>query len=208
MHQWFRESKIQVVIYATTEGPRGKFKLLCKGKRGEKMASSREKSLATIQEAQITVTEVLGRLSFDTATFRGWNKVQATGRHFSQYKCRKNDLNWQEVLLTLGRTRKFIPSLRSRRLELVGTRKNGRARRRHAPCVSPSRAPVLSFACYFQAPPSRAPVLSFACYFQAPATQANSYPHRGTKGVGGGVWMEPNLEFLICCSISKRFYLQ
>ena len=109
MHQWFRESKIQVVIYATTEGPRGKFKLLCKGKRGEKMASSREKSLATIQEAQITVTEVLGRLRFDTATFRGWNKVQATGRHFSQYKCRKNDLNWQEVLLTLGRTRKFIP---------------------------------------------------------------------------------------------------
>ena len=73
------------------------------------MASSREKSLATIQEAQITVTGVLGRLRFDTATFRGWNKVQATGRHFSQYKCRKNDLNWQEVLLTLGRTRKFIP---------------------------------------------------------------------------------------------------
>ena len=25
---------------------------------------------------------------------------------------------------------------------------------------------------------------------------------------GGGVWMKPTLEFLTCCSISKRFYLQ
>ena len=25
---------------------------------------------------------------------------------------------------------------------------------------------------------------------------------------GGGGWMEPPLEFLLCCSISKRFYLQ
>ena len=45
------------------------------------MATSWEKSLATIQEAQIAVSEVLGRLRFNTATFRGWNKVQATGRH-------------------------------------------------------------------------------------------------------------------------------
>ena len=45
-------------------------------------------------------------------------------------------------------------SMRSRRLYVVGTRKNGRARRRHArgelapspPGVSPSRVPVLSFA--------------------------------------------------------------
>ena len=43
------------------------------------------------------------------------------------------------------------PSLRSRRLEVVGTRKNGRARRRH-----PSRASVLSFAHYFQAPATQA----------------------------------------------------
>ena len=43
---------------------------------------------------------------------------------------------------------RVVGSLRSRRLEVVGTRKNGRARRRHAP------------------------VLSFARYFQAPATQA------------------------------------
>ena len=60
------------------------------------MASSREKSLATIQEAQTAVSEVLGRIRFNTATFREWNKVQATGRHLSQYKCRKNDLNWHE----------------------------------------------------------------------------------------------------------------
>ena len=39
-------------------------------------------------------------------------------------------------------------SLRSRRLEVVGTRKNGR--------VSPSRAPVLSLARYFQAPATQA----------------------------------------------------
>ena len=48
-------------------------------------------------------------------------------------------------------------SLRSRRLEVVGTRKNGRARGRHA---------------RGEGAPSRAPVLSFPHYFQAPATQA------------------------------------
>ena len=47
-------------------------------------------------------------------------------------------------------------SLRSRRVEVVGTRKNERARRRHAPCVSPSCASVLSFAHYFQAPAPQA----------------------------------------------------
>ena len=45
----------------------------------------------------------------------------------------------------------LLTSLRSRRLEVVGTRKNGRT-----PCVSPSRAPVLSFARYFQAPATQA----------------------------------------------------
>ena len=43
-----------------------------------------------------------------------------------------------------------ISSLRSRRLEVVGTRKNGRARGRHArgvtPRVSPSRAPAFSLS--------------------------------------------------------------
>ena len=61
--------------------------------------------------------------------------------------------------------RRFL-SLRSRRLEVVGTRKNGRARRTHLiPCVSPSRTPVLSFTHYFQAPTTQArdffPILPF-----------------------------------------------
>ena len=46
-----------------------------------------------------------------------------------------------------------VHSLRSRRLEVVGTRKNRRVRTR--PRVSP-RAPVLSFAHYFQAPATQA----------------------------------------------------
>ena len=60
--------------------------------------------------------------------------------------------------------RKEISSLRSRRLEVVGERENGRARGRH-PRVSPSRAPV--FSC--------------AHYFQAPATQAKTRPARAFK---------------------------
>ena len=52
---------------------------------------------------------------------------------------------WGETDVFAG----YPASLRSRRLEVVGTRKNGPARRRHAP------------------------VLSFAHYFQAPATQVN-----------------------------------
>ena len=54
-------------------------------------------------------------------------------------------------------SRLISDSLRSRRLEVVGTRKNGRARRRHA------RVEVFSLA--------RARSL-FGHYFQAPATQA------------------------------------
>ena len=57
-------------------------------------------------------------------------------------------------------------SLRSRRLEVVGTKKK-RAREKETregrgsarsltPCVSPSRAPVLCFARYFQAPATQA----------------------------------------------------
>ena len=57
--------------------------------------------------------------------------------------------------------RKEISSLRSRRLEVVGERENGRARGRHAtgslsPGVSPSRAPVFSCAHYFQVPATQA----------------------------------------------------
>ena len=65
---------------------------------------------------------------------------------------KKNEKNWH-VWQFLWRT---ISSLRSRRLGVVGTRKNGRARRGLTPCVSPSRAPVLSFAHFFQAPATQA----------------------------------------------------
>ena len=51
-------------------------------------------------------------------------------------------------------------SLRSRRLEVVGTRKNARERT-ITPCVSPSGASVLSFAHYFQAPATQASVKTF-----------------------------------------------
>ena len=48
-------------------------------------------------------------------------------------------------------------SLRSRRLEVMGERENGRAWGRHAsPRVSPSRAPVFSCAHHFQAPATQA----------------------------------------------------
>ena len=65
---------------------------------------------------------------------------------------KKNEKNWH-VWQFLWRT---ISSLRSRRLGVVGTRKNGRARRGLTPRVSPSRAPVLSFAHFFQAPATQA----------------------------------------------------
>ena len=48
----------------------------------------------------------------------------------------------------------MVFSLRSRRLEVVGTKKQ-RAREKETR-VSPSRAPVLSFARYFQAPATQA----------------------------------------------------
>ena len=50
-----------------------------------------------------------------------------------------------------------LPSLRSRRLEAVGTKKNKTgAREGDTRRVSPSRAPVLSFTHYFQAPATQA----------------------------------------------------
>ena len=95
-------------------------------------------------------------------------------------------------------------SLRSRRLEVVGTRKNGRAKRRHArgegsltPHVSPSRAPVLSFAHYFQAPATQATLRSMSTTntlnlnntFQAVHLFSVSLPsYRTTKG--WQIWLE------------------
>ena len=66
-------------------------------------------------------------------------------------------------------------SLRCRRLEVVDTRKNGRARSRHAtPLACLRRAPVLSFAHYFQAPatqpPSHRDVLGASWRVLAPST--------------------------------------
>ena len=43
--------------------------------------------------------------------------------------------------------------------------------------------------------------------YQPSDVQANSYPHSCTGGGGGG-GSNSSLEFLICCSISKRFYLK
>ena len=50
----------------------------------------------------------------------------------------------------------FVSSLRSRRLEVVGERENGRAR---GVRVSLSRAPVVSCAHYFQAPATQVSLL-------------------------------------------------
>ena len=72
----------------------------------------------------------------------------ATDANMAEEK-RKNWHVWQFLCM-------MISSLRSRRLGVVGTRKNGRARRGLTPCVSPSRAPVLSFAHFFQAPATQA----------------------------------------------------
>ena len=94
IHQQLRESKIQAAIhtYATTAGPRGKSTELsessCCATQCETkiMASSWEKRAktygpATIRETQIAVSEVLGRLPFNTAAFHGcWNGACMSNR--------------------------------------------------------------------------------------------------------------------------------
>ena len=54
------------------------------GRRAEKYGP------AAIREAQIAVSEVLGRLHFNTAAFCGWYEARATGCHLQ--KRWKNDL--------------------------------------------------------------------------------------------------------------------
>ena len=75
------------------------FKLLC-NRTWDKMASSWEKSRengpATIRQAQIAVSEVLGRLHFNTATFHGCYEVRATGHHLQNRW--KTDLVARRVL--------------------------------------------------------------------------------------------------------------
>ena len=42
-----------------------------------------------------------------------------------------------------------------------------------------------------------------------PRTYTQIHTPTMVQGVGGGgTWKEPSPEFLMCCSISKRFYLQ
>ena len=48
------------------------------GRRAEKY------SPATIREAQIAVSEVLGWLYFNTAAFCGWYEARATGHHLQK----------------------------------------------------------------------------------------------------------------------------
>ena len=48
------------------------------GRRAEKYGP------ASIREAQIAVSEVLGRLHFNTEAFCGWYEARATGRHLQK----------------------------------------------------------------------------------------------------------------------------
>ena len=57
---------------------------------------SRENGLATIRQAQIAVSEVLGRLHFNTVAFRGCYKARATGHHLQNRW--KTDLVARRVL--------------------------------------------------------------------------------------------------------------
>ena len=68
--------------------------------------------------------------------------------------CKRNEVKYSKWFFILMHIKLIFTSLRSRRLEVVGTRKNGRARRRHA---SLPRAcarslfrprPLLPSACY------------------------------------------------------------
>ena len=71
-------------------------------------------------------------------------------------------------------------SLRSRRLEVVGERENGRPRGRHA---RGEEAPSLSLSLSPRVSPSRPPVFSCAHYFKEPATQAKvTQKHRRLYG--------------------------
>ena len=69
-------------------------------------------------------------------------------------------------------------SLRSRRLEGVGKRENGRARGRHARGESPSRAPVFSCAHYFQAPATQATCIILKGTTTAMATCLTTLCHK------------------------------
>ena len=88
------------------------------------------------------------------------------------------DSDFKRNILSCNDTFKVPFSLRSRRLEEVGERENGRARGRQAifGCLPGKRS--LSP----RVPPSRAPVFSCPHYFQAPATQAKCHSSRCKEG--------------------------
>ena len=101
---------------------------------------------------------IAGAEAQDPSPTNDWS----TGSPNSRYKW----LRGQGVVNTFGAqgpqticlcSQLLFYSLRSRRLEVVGTRKNGHVRRPHVtPRVSPSRAPFLSFTYHFQAPTTQA----------------------------------------------------
>ena len=97
IHQQLRESKIQAVIricyhqratrqihrdVSSCRATQRETKWQAHGRRARKYGP------ATISDAQITVSEVLGWLLFNTAAFRGcWNGAPATGRHLHCFNC-------------------------------------------------------------------------------------------------------------------------
>ena len=111
IHQRFRESKIQVVMVPPKcheANPTELFPVVTQenvriwqapGRRAQKYGP------ATFQEAQTAVSEVLGRLRFNTTAFLGWYEARATGRHLQNRW--KTDLAARRIL----RRRKSVDSI-------------------------------------------------------------------------------------------------
>ena len=89
IHKRIRESKIQVVMLPPKgheANPTELFQAVMHARRCEKMAQApgrraQKYGPTTFREAQIAVSEVLGRLRFNIAAFRGWYGAPATGHH-------------------------------------------------------------------------------------------------------------------------------
>ena len=77
IHEWFRQSKIQVVLLPPKgheANPTELFQAIVQENVIKWQAPGR-------REVQIAVSEVLGCLRFNTAAFCGWYKARATGHH-------------------------------------------------------------------------------------------------------------------------------
>ena len=89
IHQQLRESKIQTAIHIymlLLKGHEANPQSCCATQRETKWRTPERRAKtygpATIREDHIAVSEVLGRLRFNTAAFRGcWNGAWATGCH-------------------------------------------------------------------------------------------------------------------------------